>query len=79
MFGKLRLVALLLFAAPLPVLVQLGLRDETGAITAAGAGFSFTLAILAGIALFNIFRGLMRMPLVLLVIGVAVLLIGTGA
>lgn len=77
MFSKLRMLAFLAIAAPMPVLIHLGLRDETGAITPTGAAAAFGLALLAGFVLFNFIRGLMRLPILLIGIGLAVVLLGS--
>lgn len=69
MFRNIRLLAVLAMAAPLPVLVALGLRDPiTNQITPAGATITFALAILVGVSLFRLLSGLMRIPLILVVL-----------
>lgn len=69
MIRNLRLLAVLAVASPMPVLVSLGLRDPiTNQITPTGALITFILAILIGFSLFKVLRGLMRIPLILVVL-----------
>lgn len=69
MVRNLRLMAFLAIAAPMPVLVSLGLRSaETGEITPVGAMIAFSIALLLGYSLFRMVRGLMRIPLFLIVL-----------
>ncbi len=73
MMGKLRLALLFVFMAPLPVLVQMGLREEGGGVTATGAALSLAIALIGGTLLARTVLGILRMPLILLIISGLVL------